>query len=341
MEEKRKKETKEIEPESTLSDFQKQKNIKKISLIKKSKTIKCPDCVDNTCFLKIENFRLHFFGCPYGHYIITTFAQYQESQKLNYYIIRCDNCGETGDEVKEMYKCLTCSSKNGVSYYICDNCLNSHITKSGKIHRTIIYDIKNYICLDNCFFSSHCITCQIDICDLCSNLHYHHHIIKYGDIKYEIEKRNGELEEIKRKIDELKLSILQLLKIIDNTYKIFVNYHSICKDILDKYEEVKNTKLKNYHLIENIHYLEKSNKEVIKHLNYLTKEDNSKEGFFKKCGLLIDIYYKERKNDEDKNIKENNNQQKKEVTQNENNNNNPNSVQGNFNNGKSINNKNQ
>ena len=39
MEEKRKKETKEIEPESTLSDFQKQKNIKKISLIKNQKQL--------------------------------------------------------------------------------------------------------------------------------------------------------------------------------------------------------------------------------------------------------------------------------------------------------------
>ena len=80
---------------------------------------------------------------------------------------------------------------------------------------------------------------------------------------------------------------------------------------MEKYETY-NIKSKNYHIIQNINFLETSNKEITEYLNYLIKEDNSKESFFNKCKLLIDIYYKERKNYAGKNIKENNNPQKKE-----------------------------
>ena len=92
------------------------------------------------------------------------------------------------------------------------------------------------------------------------------------------------------------------MKVIENAYKILINYHIICKDIIDKYEAY-NIKSRNYHIIKNIDSLEKSNKEVIKYLNCL---EDSKESYFDKCKLLIDIYYKERKNYAGKNIKDNN-----------------------------------
>ena len=123
------------------------------------------------------------------------------------------------------------------------------------------------------------------------------------------------------------------MKVIENAYKILINYHAICKDIIDKYEAY-NIKSRNYHIIKNIDSLEKSNKEVIEYLNCLITEDNSKKSYYDKCKLLIDIYYKERKNYAGKNIKDNNNPQKKED-----NNNNLNSISDKKN-GISINNNN-
>ena len=321
----------EINPESKVSDFEKSKTIINISVRKKSKIIKCPQCVANTCFLKIENFGLHFYGCPNDHDIIKTFSQYKDSQILNYGEIKCDKNFETRDKVKEMYKCLTCSSKNNASYYICDKCLKA--SEEEKQHKTINYDFKNYICLDNCAFSSYCRDCKKDLCSFCEKQHKKHDIFKYDDIENKIKKRKEELEEIKTKIKHSKSSINQLVKTIENAYTILESYYDICKDIVEKYETY-NIKSKNYHIIQNINFLETSNKEITEYLNYLIKEDNSKESFFNKCKLLIDIYYKERKNYADKNIKKNNNPQKKED-----NINNQNSIQDKKN-GRSINNNN-
>ena len=72
-----------------------------ISVRKRSNITKCPDCCTNTCFLKIENFRLSYSGCPYNHKSIKSFAQYEDSQKINYEGIKCDKCSKTLKEVKE------------------------------------------------------------------------------------------------------------------------------------------------------------------------------------------------------------------------------------------------
>ena len=44
---------KEIDPELTVSQYQNAKTIINISVRKKSKIVKCPQCVANTCFLEI------------------------------------------------------------------------------------------------------------------------------------------------------------------------------------------------------------------------------------------------------------------------------------------------
>ena len=77
-----------------------------------------------------------------------------------------------------------------------------------------------------------------------------------------------------------------------------------------------------YHIIQNINFLEKSNKEVLKHLDYLIEGDNSKDSYLEKCKVLFDIYHKERKNYAGENIIYDDKPQKKEIIQSENNNNN-------------------
>ena len=118
---------KKMSLDSTIADFQNGSNsasrsLMLISVRKRSKFIKCPDCEGNTCFLKIENYGLKFYGCPNNHQPIKTFSQYEDSQKINFGKINCDKCYKTRREVRQMFKCLTCTKENGPSFYICNEC---------------------------------------------------------------------------------------------------------------------------------------------------------------------------------------------------------------------------
>ena len=104
----------------------------------------------------------------------------------------------------------------------------------------------------------------------------------------------------------------------NDAYDTLENYYNICNDMLYNYDSF-NKELRNYHTIQNINFLETSNKEVIEDLNYLIKNDNSKETYSKQCEILINIFFKERKNYAGENIDK---PQKTEVIQSESNNNN-------------------
>ena len=301
-----------INLDSKLSRFQ-LKSI--LSVRKRSKLTKCPDCEGNTCFLKIENYGLNYYGCPYNHKFVKTFAQYEDSQKINYGQIKCGKCSKTRKEVKEMYKCLTCSKKFQRSCYFCDEC-DALFAKdnSGEKHKTIKYDDKNYICLDGCDYSSYCSTCKKDLCEICEKGHKNkkHDIIKYDSITPKIKLIKRELEELKGKIAESKSHIEQILRMIEDASSALDKYYIICMDIVGKYESY-NTRLRNFHIINNINFIEKSNKIVMENLNELLKGENSKKDYLNKCDILFDIFYKERGNYIGSNTKDNNNPPKIEV----------------------------
>jgi hypothetical protein len=289
-----------INPELTISDYQKQlkSNSIIISVRKRTKIIKCPDCLYNTCSLEIENYGLHFYGCKYGHDIIKMLDDYEDSQKINYRKIKCYICKKSNVEVKEIYKCLDCSKECEYkdSIYLCGECMERHRhSDEFKGHKSIKYEDKNYICLDGYEYSSYCLTCKIDLCKICKEKHKNHNIIKYDDITPKIKERKRELEEIKVKINESKSIISQLMKMIDNASEILDKYYIICKDIVDKYDSY-NTKLRNYHIINTINSLEKSNKVVIEDLDKLLKMENTPERYLNTFGVLFDIYLKERSN---------------------------------------------
>ena len=219
---------------------------------------------------------------------------YENSQKFNYVRIKYCRCYKSYMEVKGIYKCLNCSKAGGPSFYYCNVCKINH-EEQFKKHKSIKYDDKNYICLDGCEYSSYCLTCKIDLCKICEEKHKNHNIIKYDDITPKIKERKRELEEIKIKINESKSIISQLMKMIDNASEILEEYYNICKDIVDKYDSY-NTKLRNYHIINTINSLEKSNKVVIEDLDKLLKMENTPERYLNTFGVLFDIYLKERSN---------------------------------------------
>ena len=311
---------KKMSLDSTIADFQNGSNsasrsLMLISVRKRSKFIKCPDCEGNTCFLKIENYGLNYYGCPYNHKFVKTFAQYEDSQKINYGQIKCGKCSKTRKEVKEMYKCLTCSKKFQRSCYFCDEC-DALFAKdnSGEKHKTIKYDDKNYICLDGCDYSSYCLNCKKDLCEICEKGHKNkkHDIVKYDSITPKIKLIKRELEELKGKIAESKSHIEQILRMIEDASSALDKYYIICMDIVGKYESY-NTRLRNFHIINNINFIEKSNKIVMENLNELLKGENSKKDYLNKCDILFDIFYKERGNYTGSNTKDNNNPPKIEV----------------------------
>ena len=308
-------ENKIINPELTISDYLKdyQKQLKSniiiISVRKITKIIICPDCLYNTCSLEIENYGLHFYGCKYGHEVIKTFREYKDSQKINdkrLLYIKCVRCRRSYMEVEEIYKCLNCSKECEYkhSFYFCGECMEGHSDKF-KGHKSIKYEDKNYICLDDYEYSSYCLTCKIDLCKICKEKHKNHNIIKYDDITPKIKERKRELEEIKYKIDKSKVFIIQLKQMLDHALYILEEYYNICKDIVDKYDSY-NTKLRNYHIINTINSLEKSNKVVIEDLDKLLKMENTPERYLNTFGVLFDIYLKERSNLTGENINNNN-----------------------------------
>ena len=135
-----------------------------ISVRKRTKIIKCPDCLYNTCFLEIENYGLHFYGCKCGYDIIKMLDDYEDSQKINYDEIKCDRCGKSYKKVKGIYKCLGCSKAGGRSFYYCNECkINYEEHIQFEKHKSIKYDDENYICLDGSEYSSYCLTCKIDL----------------------------------------------------------------------------------------------------------------------------------------------------------------------------------
>ena len=259
-----------------------------ISVRKRSFITKCPNCLANTCFLKIENFGLNFSGCPYNHKSTKTFSQYENSQKINYSEINCQKCSKTLKEVKELFKCLTCSKKFQRSCYFCYECHAKFVEKNSKVkHDLIKYEDKNYYCLDGCEYSFYCLNCECDLCEICEKTHNKkHNIIKYDSITPKIKSIKRELEKIKLKIDESKSHIEQILRMIEDASQTLDNYYIICMDIVGKCE-LYNTKLKNYHVISNLNFLEKSNQEVLNNLKEFLTGDNSKTDYLRKCDNII------------------------------------------------------
>ena len=62
-----------------------------INVKQSSKLMKCPRCDGGTCFIKIENYGVKFFGCEREGHLpeARQFEDYEDSQKMNYNKIKC------------------------------------------------------------------------------------------------------------------------------------------------------------------------------------------------------------------------------------------------------------
>ena len=125
-----------------------------ISVQKKLRFIKCPECVCNDCIVNLDNNLLTFYGCKNNHTTTKKYDEYIKVQKIEGPELKCNTMGCTKNQqnyFKGFYKCFECSivipgglkkSTKGGSQYYC----KKHLEEEHKKHFNAKYDKKNYYC---------------------------------------------------------------------------------------------------------------------------------------------------------------------------------------------------
>ena len=273
-----------------------------ISVEKKLKIVKCPKCICNDSIININNYKISFSNCKYGHNDNKIFEEYDKSQKIDYSQIICGNnkCGKSQKELfsQDFYKCLKCTQLTGRTKYFCNECKKNHDTN----HKTIKYDEKNYYC-ENHFmkYLKYCSTCHQNLCKLCENEHkkhkegekesIRHNIKSYEQMEPNLNNIKESLSKISGNINDLRHIIEDIKESLDGAIKLFEKYNEIANDIINKYE-LYNKEFKNYRIIKSVKNLIKSNETVLNDLEVINKEKDIRN----KINILIDIFNGDRKN---------------------------------------------
>ena len=287
-------ENKKIDNNSSISKLTNNKNQKEIVVTaeRKSKIIKCPECICNDTIINIEDYRLKFYGCKYNHSVNKIFNDYDTSQKIEFSKIVCNENGcknNQRDNPADFYKCFKCTQINKITTYLCYSCNKTH----NKKHKTVEYNKKNYYCEEHFKkYIKYCKVCNKDLCEDCENNHKtkNHNTLNYNYINQNINNIKENLKDnIKESIDNLKVIVGKIKKFLDGTIKIFEDYYNIAEDIINKYEAY-NKELKNHRIVESVLNLDASNQKILKDLNEIIKGENFKEQICK----IIDIYIKDR-----------------------------------------------
>ena len=285
-----------IDKDLTVAQLKKnqESSITFITARKRTKIMKCPICISNTCFIQIDNYGVKFSGCPYKHTVEKTFKDYEQSQKIDYSQIKCDKCGITQNRyLRNFYKCLKCSEEFKRSSYFCEDCLKIHSGNDGENHQAIKYEDKYYLCSKHSIhYISYCTKCNKDLCELCEKKHKGHNIIKYDSINPDVKTIKEGLEEIRKKTAKAKSHIDQIIRMLNDAVIAFEKYYEVCMDIVSKYE-LYNIKYKNYNVINTVRFLPKSSEKIVNDLNDILEGNKSKNDYLNKCKILFDIFTKD------------------------------------------------
>jgi len=277
-----------------------------ITVMQRSKIMKCPKCVCNNAIIKIEDYKLKFSECRYHHEEIHPFDDYEKTQAINYEKIKCNNdkCGKTQkEELKDFKNCFGCSKVPKFPIYYCKDCCGKgkNIKGCNKNHKMIDYSEKYYYCPDHIKeFMSYCKDCKTNICEQCENNHNNHQIVRFDPMikNINVKSLESKLETIKEKAEQLQIIVREIKNMMDKAVETIEKYYYIGKDIIEKYKSY-NSKLKNFQVLQTIKNLSYSNKVIIKDLDDIISMNPSqfkseKELWISKCTKLIAIYLGDR-----------------------------------------------
>ena len=273
-----------------------QENKKEITIIveRRSKIVKCPQCICNECIIDIDDYIIHFYGCKYKHTDFKIFDDYKRTQKIDFSQIFCkqDGCpkNESNDH-EDFYKCLTCCKLLKHTQYYCNYHSKEH--DKNKKHTQIKYDEKNYFCDKHIKkYVKYCFKCRKNLCQDCSVDHKNHEIKDFDSMSPNVEDIKIGLEKIKEKMEELKIIITYIKRnLLDGTMKIYENYCEILNDVIEKYD-FNNKEYKNYGVLKNFLNLKKSNQRIMNDLDEIISGDNYKNKAF----FLIEKFQKDLEN---------------------------------------------
>lgn len=266
------------------------KNEVTISVEKKSKIVKCPQCICNDSIIDIDNYVIKFSNCKYNHVDYKIFDDYEETQKINYSKIFCKEAGckkNQSNDYEDFYKCITCCKLLSHTQYYCNFHSKEHDKNLLEKHKQVKYEQKNYICSKHEHeFTKYCFTCRKDLCRDCYESHKGHKTKKYEQLCPNLEEFKESLNQIKTKIENLKIIIAYIKKnLLDGTMKIYKNYCEILNDVIEKYE-YNNKELKNYNILKTFFNLKKSNKMIMDDLDKIINEKDYKQ----KTHLIIEKF---------------------------------------------------
>ena len=275
--------------------------------LKKSKYIICPQCKENI-HIKINNYKIELYACQNSHNIKNlSFDDFEKSQFIDESKIVCDFCksaNKTTTYENLFYICFTCNKK------ICPLCKSSH----DKAHSIIDYDEKFFKCSTHYeSYTFYCEQCKKNICVICHKEHSNHKVISHGDIMPDKKELESGKNELRKKLDEFENEIQKIINKLNNVIQNFEMYYNIYNDMINGYEIQK----RNYQILQNLNYINEYNKNFIKDLDVIIKEQNIKYKFEKIMNIWDKINLKEKdlvvKNKENINDIEESKQNKEEI----------------------------
>ena len=274
----------------------------KITPLKKSKYIICPECFENSR-ISIKNFQISLYDCINGH--ITENIQineFEKTQYINQTKVICDNCKEANKSESidnKFFICFACKMN------LCLLCKEKH----NNSHLVFDYDDKDFYCKNHSDANScYCCDCLKDLCPLCENQHLGHKLIYYGSIIPNKEECKKDLESLNVRIKDLKKNIKDIISKLNQLNESLDNYYEIYNNMVINFDIRK----RNYSSLQNINDIMLYNNTFMQKITEIINDNNIKTKF----NDLLDLFNKMSFNEEK--INEENKINEKEETEKEN-----------------------
>jgi hypothetical protein len=264
-----------------------------ITVQKKLRIVKCPECICNDCIVNLDNNQLTFYGCKYKHINARRYDDYITEQRIIGPELKCSAVGCDRNQqnyFKGFYKCFGCSTvedihesnRGGGSQYYCKDHIEDEEHEG---HFFAKYDKKSYYCGKHSkAYSNYCFTHKKDLCDDCLNHHIDCKVRDYNLMDPNIKQLKENLNLMEKNINILRIKIENITRHLLDALRVFKRYHYIAKDIIGKYE-LFNNELKNYRILKSLRNLKATNIKMNKELTDVITEQDT----FKKINSLFKI----------------------------------------------------